>query len=88
MLRVDRQDRRARTSSRGRDEFAGHNQRLLVGQCHGLARLQCGERRTEPGITDHRREHHVDGRHLHHVGDGIRAGPHFHRQVGERLLER
>ena len=88
MLRVDRQDRRARTSSRGRDEFAGHDQRLLVGQRHGLARLQCGERRTKPGIADHRREHHVDRRHLHHVGDGIRAGPHFHRQVGKRLLER
>ena len=52
MFTVDRHQFTAAASCRRRDQTARHHQRLLVGQRHALARVECRQRRAQPGGTD------------------------------------
>ena len=54
MLAVDRQHRRAAAGRGVGHQFAGGDQRFLVGQRDGLARLDRGHDRAEPGAADDR----------------------------------
>jgi hypothetical protein len=55
VLRIDRQQRRAAARDRRQHHVARRNQRFLVGQRHGLAALDRGHRRGQPGAADNRR---------------------------------
>ena len=87
MFRIDRQDRNFVFDSQGRNQFAGHHQRLFVCQGDRLTGLDRRDRRSQAGIAHHRRQHHIDRFRLHDLGDGIRACPYLDGKIFQRLLQ-
>ena len=86
VFRIDGQDSNLIFGHQAFDESAGHYQRLLVGQCDGLACPDGSHRGTQSREAHHRRYDDVDGVGLHHLGQGIGACPHLDRKVGERFF--
>ena len=85
VLAVDRDDLpglRARS-----DHGSADDQRLLVGQGEGVARVERSQRGAQPHGTGHRVEHHV-ARRTGRLGGGILAQPGVRRsELGDLLLE-
>ena len=59
------------------NQFAGHNERFLVGQTDLLTGLDGTDGWLQASETDHGREHHVNGFSLNNLAQGIAAGIDF-----------
>ena len=87
MFRVYRQDRHFVFDSQSCDQFAGHYQRLFVCQRDRLTGFDRCDRRFQPRISHHCRQHHIDRFRLDDLGNGIRTRPYLDREIFQRLLQ-
>ena len=87
MFRVYRQDRHFVLDSQSCDQFAGHHQRLFVCQRDRLTGFDRCDRRFQPRISHHCRQHHIDRFRLDDLGNGIRTRPYLDREIFQRLLQ-
>ena len=87
MFRVHRQDRHLMLGGQLHDQLAGHDQSFLIRQGDRLSRLDRRDRRSQAGITHHRRQHHIDRLRLHHLGDSVGTRPYLDRQVLQGLFQ-
>ena len=87
VFRVDGQERRSLFPRQRQNQFARHNQRLLVGQRDGFACLQCGDNGFEAGKAYHSRERHIYRLGLYSLRNGVGSCPYFHRKIAQRLFD-
>ena len=73
MFGVDRQDGDVIAGGGIGDYLPGYHHSLLIGQGYGFVVFDGAKGGTEAGKTHDRGQHHVDGVHLHEVGNGVHA---------------
>ena len=88
VLRVDGYDGGAVFESELRDEVAGHDERLFVGQGYGFVSFNRLDGGTQSGIAHHCGYDYIDVGERHGIGNGIVAGVCFDRKVGQGIAQR
>ena len=74
MFGIHRQNRHALLPCAAHDNLSGADQRLLVGQCDVLARVNRREGREQADHADHRRHNRVDRRKRRRLDQSVHAG--------------
>ena len=87
VLAIDGQQRHLVLQAEAGDEFAGHDERLLVGQGDGLARLDGADGGAQTAEAHKGRQHDVHRPHLHHLAEGIGSRIDLYRFVLQGLAD-
>ena len=87
VLAIDGQQRHLVLQAEAGDEFAGHNERLLVGQGDGLACLDGADGGAQTAEAHKGRQHDVHRPHLHHLAEGVGSRIDLYRFVLQGLAD-